>query len=42
MNTAKVCRETGFIMPPEWESHEAIWLAWPNDPTTFPDRLPKV
>ncbi|MFA5572736.1 MAG: agmatine deiminase family protein [Candidatus Bathyarchaeia archaeon] len=42
MNTAKVCRETGFIMPAEWESHEAIWLAWPYDPTTFPDRIPKV
>ena len=29
-------------MPAEWEQHDAIWLAWPHDPITFPDRLEKV
>ena len=24
-------------MPAEWEEHEAIWLAWPHDPDTFPE-----
>lgn len=29
-------------MPAEWEKHEAIWLAWPYDPVTFPDRVEKA
>jgi len=27
----------GFSMPAEWEPHDAVWLAWPHDPETFPD-----
>jgi agmatine deiminase len=41
-NQAKTCRELGYRMPAEWEKHDAIWLAWPYDPTTFPDRVDKV
>ena len=41
-NTGKTCRELGYIMPAEWEKHDAIWLAWPYDPTTFPNRVEKV
>jgi agmatine deiminase len=41
-STGKTCRELGYIMPAEWEKHDAIWLAWPYDPTTFPDRVDKV
>ena len=26
-------------MPAEWEKHEATWLTWPKNPTTFPPRL---
>src|SRR3990170_5262241 len=29
-------RESGYSMPAEWEKHDAIWLAWPYDPQTFP------
>ena len=29
-------------MPAEWEKHDSIWLAWPYDPTTFPDRVQRV
>src|SRR4030042_3300039 len=36
------CREQGFSMPAEWEKHDAIWLAWPYDPTTFPNRVKSV
>ncbi len=26
----------GFTWPAEWERHEATWLSWPHDPTTWP------
>ena len=26
----------GYRMPAEWEPHEAVWLAWPHDPASFP------
>lgn len=29
-------------MPAEWQPHSAIWLSWPYDQTTFPDRVDKV
>jgi len=29
----------GYRMPAEWEKHEATWLTWPKNPTTFPPRL---
>lgn len=29
-------------MPAEWEQHDAIWLSWPYDPITFPDRVEKA
>jgi len=32
----------GYRMPAEWESHAALWLAWPYDRTTFPDCLAEV
>jgi agmatine deiminase len=41
-NSAKTPCELGFSMPAEWEKHDAIWLAWPYDPTTFPDRVERV
>ena len=26
----------GYRMPAEWEPHEAVWLSWPHDTTSFP------
>ncbi len=42
MSNADGCRELGFKMPAEWQRHTAIWLAWPYDPFTFPDRVYQV
>jgi agmatine deiminase len=42
VTSCKTPRELGYRMPAEWEPHSAIWLAWPHDPTTFPDRVEKV
>ena len=32
----------GFSMPAEWETHEATWLAWPHNPTDWPDKLDTI
>ncbi len=32
----------GFTMPAEWERHEATWLAWPHNPTDWPDKLDTI
>ena len=29
-------------MPAEWDKHEAIWLSWPHDPTTFTSGVERV
>ena len=34
-------RKTNWRMPAEWEPHEATWLTWPANPTTWPGRLLK-
>jgi agmatine deiminase len=41
-NQSKTCSEQGYRMPAEWQKHDAIWLAWPYDPTTFPNRVERV
>ena len=35
-------KNPNYMMPAEWEPHEAIWLAWPYDEITFPDRVEKA
>ena len=32
----------GFLMPAEWELHEATWLAWPHNPTDWPGKLDTI
>ena len=32
----------GYRMPAEWEKHDAMWLAWPEDRVTFPNRIDRV
>lgn len=35
-------KNPNYTMPAEWEPHEAVWLAWPYDEITFPDRVEKA
>src|SRR3989442_6466514 len=32
----------GFLMPAEWETHEATWLAWQHNPTDWPNKLDTI
>ena len=34
--------DLGFTMPAEWEEHHATWLAWPHNPTDWPDKLDTI
>jgi agmatine deiminase len=29
-------RKCGYVMPAEWDPHDAVWLAWPHSRDTFP------
>jgi agmatine deiminase len=40
--TGETPRALGFSMPAEWERHEATWLAWPHNPTDWPDKLDTI
>ena len=40
--TAQTPASLGFAMPAEWERHEATWLAWPHNPTDWPDKLDTI
>jgi agmatine deiminase len=32
-------KSAGYHMPAEWESQEAVWLAWPHNEITWPDGM---
>jgi len=40
--TATTPAALGFSMPAEWEPHQATWLAWPHNPTDWPDKLDTI
>ena len=35
-------RALGYIMPAEWEPHEATWLAWPHNPEDWPGKFQSI
>ena len=32
----------GFLMPAEWERHEATWIGWPHNATDWPGKFPAI
>jgi len=42
LQTLQTPRSLGYHMPAEWEEQEAIWLAWPKNEETWPDRFAEV
>src|SRR5947209_6911290 len=42
MTNSRSPARLGFSMPAEWERHEATWLAWPHNPTDWPDKLDTI
>src|SRR5918911_1195453 len=42
MTIPSVPAEGGFRMPPEWEPHEATWLAWPHHRADWPGKFPPI
>jgi agmatine deiminase len=39
---SKTPAELGFVMPAEWEPHEATWLGWPHCRTDWPGKLAAI
>jgi agmatine deiminase len=35
-------RALGYRMPPEWEPHQATWLAWPHNPEDWPGKFQPI
>jgi agmatine deiminase len=39
MKNAKTPEQVGYLMPAEWEPHEATWLGWPHNATDWPGKM---
>jgi agmatine deiminase len=35
-------RDTSFVMPAEWEPHEATWIGWPHQKTDWPGKFAPI
>ena len=35
-------KSLGYRMPAEWEEQEAVWLSWPHNKATWPERIEEV
>ncbi len=40
--TTKYPADLGFLMPAEWEPHEATWLGWPHSAGDWPGKMAAV
>jgi agmatine deiminase len=41
-DSAATPQKLGYIMPAEWERHEATWLAWPHNPEDWPGKFQAI
>ncbi len=41
-SVSPVPAELGYIMPAEWEHHQATWLGWPHNETDWPDKIDTI
>jgi len=41
-SSTKTPRQLGYVMPAEWEPHEATWLAWPHNPEDWPGKFAAI
>lgn len=39
VNSELTPKSLGYRMPAEWENQEAIWLAWPHNEDTWPEKM---
>ncbi len=40
--TEKSPSALGFVMPAEWERHEATWIGWPHNRTDWPGKIAPI
>ncbi len=42
MDTKQTPRSLGYRMPAEWEKQEAVWVSWPHNKVTWPEKIEEV
>jgi agmatine deiminase len=35
-------KQLGYLLPAEWEPHEATWLSWPHKEASWPGRIARI
>ena len=35
-------KDLQFILPPEWEKHEATWIGWPQNKEDWPGKFSPI
>ncbi|MDI1243258.1 MAG: agmatine deiminase family protein, partial [bacterium] len=40
--TKTLSNSNSYLMPAEWEPHEAVWLGWPHNPADWPGKIAAI